>query len=520
MLAIWPALCSATPRLPQGSKILTLAMVAMREKTAMTVRRLTLLFASLALVASAALPSVAAEPVRLKGYNAAIGESSISGISSGAFMAVQFGTAWSSVIKGVGIVAGGPYWCALADSGDIMTAYMGPVWRALGPCMRGPASDLDIKDFVAKADINAAAKRIDPTENLARQKIYLFRGTNDAIVARPVSDATAAFYRNYLGDLNRGNLFYQTAIGAGHSLVVQQQDAAELNACNANQSPYIDQCNYDQAGIMLQHIYGRLNAPNRGELKGRVLRFDQAAYTGADIPDALSLGDAGYVFVPQDCTDGAACRVHIALHGCKQDTGNIGQRFVDSTGYNAWADTNRLIVLYPQTKASRVAPSNPQACWDWWTYINHSDDYVTKKGLQIRTIKAMLDAVTAGLATAEGNAGTGTPDLITATIPAVPTLTVIDTSDSAAALAFDPTPPTTLIRVLRAERDGPFKPVGETTGGSFADNGLAPATTYRWRITMIRNGGEGASSAEVSATTRPTPPACDTPGSCPVAVGK
>ena len=45
-----------------------------------------------------------AEPVALRGYNAAIGESSISGISSGAFMAVQFGTAWSSVIKGVGVV--------------------------------------------------------------------------------------------------------------------------------------------------------------------------------------------------------------------------------------------------------------------------------------------------------------------------------------------------------------------------------------------------------------------------------
>ncbi|MDO9563770.1 MAG: hypothetical protein Q7J60_19305, partial [Bradyrhizobium sp.] len=28
------------------------------------------------------------------------------GVFSGAFMAVQFGTAWSSVIKGVGVIAG------------------------------------------------------------------------------------------------------------------------------------------------------------------------------------------------------------------------------------------------------------------------------------------------------------------------------------------------------------------------------------------------------------------------------
>jgi poly(3-hydroxybutyrate) depolymerase len=49
-----------------------------------------------------------------KSYNAAIGDSSISGISSGAFMAVQFGFAWSSIIKGVGV--SGPFYCAQASA--------------------------------------------------------------------------------------------------------------------------------------------------------------------------------------------------------------------------------------------------------------------------------------------------------------------------------------------------------------------------------------------------------------------
>ena len=82
---------------------------------------------------------MAADPA-LKSYNAAIAESSISGISSGAFMAVQFGTAWSSVIKGVGVVAGGPYDCDEADLSDALTGFTGPMSRALGPCMKGPAS--------------------------------------------------------------------------------------------------------------------------------------------------------------------------------------------------------------------------------------------------------------------------------------------------------------------------------------------------------------------------------------------
>ena len=106
------------------------------------------------------------------------------------------------------------------------------------------------------------------------------------MVAKPVTDATAAFYRHYLGEPNRGNLFYQTTIGAGHSLVVAAGRAGEgLDSCNANQSPYIDQCGYDQAGIILQHIYGAAHAAqSRPALAGTLQPFDQSAYTGDDIP--------------------------------------------------------------------------------------------------------------------------------------------------------------------------------------------------------------------------------------------
>jgi hypothetical protein len=468
--------------------------------------RLSAIFAVL-LTAIGAGPISAADAVKLKGYNAVIGDSSISGISSGAFMAVQFGTAWSSVIKGVGIVAGGPYWCARADSSDFFP-WAGPISRALGPCMTGPATDLRTDNFVDKANAKAASGSIDALDNLKRQRIYLFHGTNDTIVYKASTDAAAAFYRHYLGDANRVNLFYQTALGAGHSLVVQQMNQTELNACNANETPFIDQCGYDQAGIMLQHIYGRLNPPNRGQLTGTVLQFDQSAYTGRDIPDALSLGDSGHVFVPQDCADGAACRVHIALHGCAQDAREIGRRFVDDTGYNSWADTNHLVVLYPQARASLFAPLNPQACWDWWGYINHSDDYATKSGLQIKAIKAMLDALTSGVKPAAETTGSVSQ--------AAPDLAVIDTSDTGADLAFDGTPATTY-RVSRAGADGAFAVIGETSGPSFADSGLSPKTAYRWHVAIVKDGVEGAVTADVEAMTRATPPPCNKPGTCPIA---
>src|SRR3954453_777416 len=196
----------------------------------------------------------------LAGYNAAIGESSISGISSGAFMAVQFVTAWSSLIKGVGIVAGGPYWCAKADSA---WGYWSSVSNAMGPCVKGPLGDL--KALFAKAEAKAPPGEIDPLQFVGRQKVYIFHGYNDVIVARASTDAAAAFYRRYLGEANRGNLFYQGAVGAGHSLVVAQDSPNDgLNKCDKSESPFIDACRYDQAGIILQHIYGPLNKPGPG----------------------------------------------------------------------------------------------------------------------------------------------------------------------------------------------------------------------------------------------------------------
>ena len=462
---------------------------------------------ALTCAAFVAASPVAAEPVALRGYNAAIGESSISGISSGAFMAIQFATAWSTVIKGVGVVAGGPYWCAKADSDDVINGFTLPVMTATGSCMTGPPDDLNT--FVAKADAKAASGDIDPLPNLSRQKVYLFHGYNDAVVAKSVTDAAADFYRHYLGDAGRGNLYYQTAVGAGHSLVVLQEPGVKgLDACPGNQSPFIDQCGYDQAGIILQHIYGALNPPNRGQLAGTVQRFDQSVYVKPDGPSAVSLGDSGFVFVPADCAAGQACRVHIALHGCQQDAGEIGHRFIDDTGYNAWADTNHLIMLYPQTQASPFLPQNPEACWDWWSYVNHGDDYVTKSGAQIQAIKAMLDALTAG----------ATPVTVAAAqsgaAPAA--LTVADTSDTSADLVWMPVAGTSLYRVSRAGADGVFAAVGDVAGSSFGDAGLTPQTAYRWHVSAAVNGVEGPVSTEAAATTRATPAPCDTPGSCAI----
>ena len=65
--------------------------------------------------------SAAAQP--LPRLAASTGDVTVSGISSGGYMAVQFQVAHSNRVRGAGIVAGGPYFCA-----------EGSVRRALAAC--------------------------------------------------------------------------------------------------------------------------------------------------------------------------------------------------------------------------------------------------------------------------------------------------------------------------------------------------------------------------------------------------
>jgi hypothetical protein len=463
--------------------------------------RLSLVVAALGMVPAVAEGSA----LPLGAYNADIKESSISGISSGAFMAVQFGVSWSSIVKGVGVIAGGPYYCAQGTAIDGLLGNLGPGLAATGPCMKGPAPDL--KPLFEKTDEWARSGEVDDPHNIENQRIYIFAGYNDSVVNPRVGDSAYRFYLHYLRGHSNGNIFYQSAIGAGHSQVTVDYG----QPCNKNEGDYIDHCDYDQAGIILQHIYGALNPKNRGALSGKLVAFDQRELTSPESPASYSMAEAGYVYVPASCAAQQPCRVHIALHGCKQNFETIQDHYIQHAGYNEWADTNRLIILYPQTIVGNPAtdpftPLNPFGCWDWWGYTNFN--YAVKAGRQITTIKAMLDRLTSG-------------HLQSPAVPADATpfgIVVNDVSNTGAAIAWTRAADAQTYTINRASgSDNGFAPIGSVSGPSFGDLNLDPATPYRYKVTATLSGGtEGPSSPVVTATTLPVPARCGTPGSCPV----
>lgn len=324
----------------------------------------------------------AAPPLPALGANA--GAVTVSGISSGAYMAVQLQVAHASLVKGAGVIAGGPYDCA-----------EGSMWRALGDCMAPTTPDRVPGANATAARIAAWARagRIDDPVGLADDRVWVLSGTADRTVERAVVDSLVAFYRARLPD---EAVRYVRHEGAGHAMISIADPAA--NACETSAPPFINRCGeLDAAGELLAHLYGSL-APRAARPGGELIAFAQREFTTV-APIELSMAEQGYVYVPQVCREGG-CRIHVALHGCRQGEGVIGRRFVERAGYNEWADANRIVVLYPQVAArSGLAWGswrwvyNPKGCWDWWGYSGPA--YATRDGGQVRAIRAMIDRLAA-----------------------------------------------------------------------------------------------------------------------------
>jgi poly(3-hydroxybutyrate) depolymerase len=320
-----------------------------------------------ALVVLLAAPfEAAADP--LPAFTVDPAQTSVSGLSSGAYMAGQFHVAFSGTIVGAGIVAAGPYDCA---EGQL------PV--ALQRCMATNLGRPDPAHLLERARAHAAAGRIDALEGLADDRVYVFSGSRDDTVTPPVAAQVAPFYR--LAGLPEVAIRVVDDLAAGHAFITE----AEGNACDHTCTPFINDCDYDQAGDLLTHILGPLDPPS-DEPAGSLISFDQNEFIAN--PTAHGMGATGFAYVPDTCAAGETCRLHIAFHGCRQTTADIGDAFLTLTGYNRWADTNALIVLYPQ---AHPTPANPNACWDWCGYDDPA--YATRTGRQMAAVGAMLQRV-------------------------------------------------------------------------------------------------------------------------------
>src|SRR5436190_5664125 len=200
-------------------------------------------------------------------------EVSVSGISSGAFMANQLHFAHSAGILGAGMIAGGLYGCAVdsvTEDGVSALASM-----AVGSCMSVPTLLRPVDSYAQMTADLAAKGWIDPPGNLAHSRVYLFTGQADKVVSPKTVELGASLYHTLGVPASRIKFRDQDlpGAGAGHSWVTKNFGSA----CNANAKPFINDCRYDQAEELLQTIYGPLQPP-AAEPAGHIVGFDQTEF--------------------------------------------------------------------------------------------------------------------------------------------------------------------------------------------------------------------------------------------------
>jgi poly(3-hydroxybutyrate) depolymerase len=338
-----------------------------------------------ALTAVAAMRVAAAEPLPALGADA--GRVSVSGLSSGAYMAGQFQVAYSGSVTGAGIVAGGPYGCARSPSGE-MTPFWGValslnLTRAQNRCMEDGwlFSTVPAAGFLAGyASRLAEAGKIDPLSGLAADRVYLFSSRQDDTVERGVVEGAYAFYKK--AGVPAANIDFVKRNDAAHAFLTE----AEGLACGEEGPPFINRCGYDQAKAILEWLHGPLGAPAE-PIADAFIAFEQTPFLA--VPGEAGFSAQGFAYIPPPCRTAEACAVHVVFHGCKQGYAAIGDVFIKRTGYARWAQANQIVLLFPQVEASEL---NPNGCWDWWGYTG--PDFLERGAPQMAAVKRMLDRVT------------------------------------------------------------------------------------------------------------------------------
>lgn len=286
---------------------------------------------------------------------------SISGFSSGGCMAMQMHIAHSSQVSGVGILGGVPYHCAQSLPDPSV-------------CLLDP-KNINITKLISYARKQESIGTIDSLLNLPRAALWVQGGTRDTMVPQDAVRKIQEFYEELQAQVTG---VYN--INSIHAFITDNFG----NPCWYYAKPYISNCKLDAAGEILKLTYKNLN--NKGKFnKYHLYEFSQKEF----INDDTGMDDFGYIYAPDRCKGQVKCEVHMFLHGCGMNTEYIGESLIYYSGFNEWAETNDLIIIYPQ--AARHHPFNHGACWD--ATGSNDINYATKQGKQLSALYSIIQNI-------------------------------------------------------------------------------------------------------------------------------
>lgn len=370
------------------------------------------------------------------------GSFTVSGISSGGFMADQLAVSYSQRVKAAAIIAGGYFYCAenhlqdywqktgaigllqyqvnpqpLKLLSSVMSKFFfdikdfyapslsNPLYRALTVCMKQPQYNLLSQQIWGLAfeqmKILAQENKIDPLINIKDQKYLLYHGGKDQVVD-PQMQGQIEIIKKYFGNTSIKVIANPEG---GHNFPTAKKTSLK---CHQEQPPYVGSCQLDLASEIINYFYPEFE--NKAYSVGAIRTFVVSQDT-PERPD--SIAPYGYAVASDYCMKAPKnCKVHVALHGCKMSdyfdenlqkdfetqVGRVGisyqpkdqerelsynlKSFVELSGFAEAIANKPIIVVFPQTQITQSNyPLNPAGCWDWYGWTGR--DYAFKSGSEM-----------------------------------------------------------------------------------------------------------------------------------------
>lgn len=180
------------------------------------------------------------DTIALSAYNIVPKQATVSGISSGGYMAVQVHVAFSATVNAAAIFAGGPFLCANGNIGE-----------ALNACMYALGSEPNIDQSVQYTRDQSGNGTIDNVENMIDDKVYLFSGSLDSVVNPKVVHSLEDYYSAFSVPSNINGKFDLIAEHTWPTLTYGKD-------CTLLESPFMGLCSYDGAGSALNTFFSDL----------------------------------------------------------------------------------------------------------------------------------------------------------------------------------------------------------------------------------------------------------------------
>ena len=193
------------------------------------------------------------------------------------------------------------------------THYLGSRYWGLRP---DPPVAADAFDLIQTA---YRSGEIDDPQNLADDRVWLFRGSQDDVVPAAVSESLTALYQS-LGIKSEALKVMDDdpALAASHGMPVGSgfDSRFPTRTCGEHLPPFIIQCGFSAAQLMLDYLYADVPPvePVDAHQKGELREFDQSPYFSDTSTSSLS--SVGYIYVPTACCyRSAVCTLHSMAAG-------------------------------------------------------------------------------------------------------------------------------------------------------------------------------------------------------------